>query len=74
MLKYGENGCLHYVKTLNVCDELLFGSCPYQNNQILTHRGSFPVEGLPGTSSDIFLEYYNGKDWYYCTQIGFLLI
>lgn len=27
----------------NVCNNLLVGGCPYQNNQLLTHRGSIPV-------------------------------
>lgn len=27
----------------NGCKNLLVGSCPYQNNQLLTHRGSIPV-------------------------------
>lgn len=27
----------------NGCNNLLVGSCPYQNNQLLTHHGSIPV-------------------------------
>lgn len=73
-----ETGLIHQHQISDGCIGLIVGSCPYQNNQLMTHRGSFPVNGNPGKAFYIFLE-YKSKFWpnhqlIFCAQIEFLLI
>lgn len=73
-----ETGLIHQIQLSDGCIGLLVGSCPYQNAQFMTHRGSFSVDGNRGKQFLIFLE-YKSKFWpnhelIFCAQLEFQFI